>query len=146
MSAEINSIYPIKISDDSVVLNQKFLTFGWGTPLANKANREIQTGQVTVLDRNICPQTFNSRFCAGPSFFGGCQGDDGGAVVFNQTLYGLVDYRSSDYCNEAGAEGHLYVDIVEYREWIESTVDRSSMIMISRALLVLIVGSFIFVL
>lgn len=84
--------------------------------------RELLTGRITVVNRTQCPETFVNRFCAGPSFFGGCQGDDGGAVIANGLLYGLIDYRSAEYCLDTNPV-HLYVDVAgTHREWIETTV------------------------
>lgn len=86
-------------------------------------HRELQTGRITVLNRTSCPQDFTKRFCAGPSYFGGCQGDDGGAAVAEGLLYGLVDYRSDSYCvGQSISPTHLYVDVVSHRDWIEATV------------------------
>lgn len=118
----MSTIQTIEISKVAVPLGQKLLIFGWGDPFINKANREIQAGQITVVDREICHQTFTDRFCAGPDFFGGCSGFDGGAVVNKNTLFGLIDYRSTDYCDES-FQGHLYVDITKYREWIDKASD-----------------------
>lgn len=103
-------------------VGQNLQVFGWGTPLVTDGPRELLTGRITVVNRTECSETFAvNRFCAGPSFYGGCQGDDGGAVIANGKLYGLVDYRSSEYCLNT-IPAHLFVDVVAHREWIETTV------------------------
>lgn len=122
ISSDIETIYAIKISDTSAKLNQTFQIFGWGTPLVNNGSRELLTGRIKIVDREACPQQLIHRFCAGPSYYGGCQGDEGGAVVNSSILYGLVDYRSSEYCEEE-KPAHLYVDVVGYRDWIEHTIN-----------------------
>lgn len=113
----------------------KLQIFGWGTPNNNNASRELQTGGITVVERNICPQNFIDRFCAGPSFFGGCQGDDGGAVYGNRTIFGLIDYRGSNYCDEQ-PPGHLYINIAEYQEWINEVVNGTTKPVLSLLLFV----------
>lgn len=123
------------MSETSANLTQAFQIFGWGTPLTYNGTRELLTGRIVVVDRETCPQTFNNRFCAGPMNFGGCQGDDGGAVVTNSLLYGLVDYRSSMYCEET-QPAHLYVDIVPYRAWIQHTINSSTKQIVSIFLVV----------
>lgn len=115
------TISSILISHNQVTVGQNLQIFGWGTPLVDDGPRELLTGRITVVNRTECPETFVNRFCAGPSFFGGCQGDDGGAAVSKGLLYGLVDYRSSEYC-QTSIPAHLYVDVVAHREWIETTV------------------------
>lgn len=110
------------MSERSAAIGENLQTFGWGTPLISNGHRELQTGRVTVLHRTTCPQSFILRFCAGPAFYGGCQGDDGGAVVADGLLYGLVDYRSTTYCTaESTPPTHLYVDVFEHRDWILTT-------------------------
>lgn len=104
---------------------QKFLIFGWGDPFINKGNLAIQAGQITTVNRDICHAKLVNRFCASPDFFGGCKGYDGGAVVDNKTLFGLIDYRSDDYCNES-LDGHLYIDITKYNEWIDEIISTTS--------------------
>lgn len=121
----MSTIVPIKIADKRAAVNDHLQIFGWGSPLTNSSNRELQTGRITVLDRSVCSIDFTNRFCAGPSYFGGCQGEDGGAVASSGQLYGLIDYRSSQYCSETRA-AHLYVDVFDYREWIASVIGDST--------------------
>jgi hypothetical protein len=124
VSTDILTISFIKMAESSPAKNLKLDIFGWGTPLVNNSNNELQTSQVTVVDRQICTQTFNKRFCASSSF-GGCKGDDGGAVTVDNTLYGLIDYKSDSYC-ETTRENHLFVDISEHRKWIQDIVEGNS--------------------
>lgn len=112
----------MKIAEEMVEESLKLQIFGWGTPLISDGQKEIQTGGITVLDRNICTEQAVNRFCAGPGFYGGCEGDDGGAAIANSKLYGLIDYRPSSYCTEAHA-AHLYVDVTAYREWVIETIN-----------------------
>ena len=104
-----------------MIVGEHLQIFGWGTPLVDDGPRELLTGRITIVNRTHCPESFINRFCAGPNYYGGCQGDDGGAVIAKGLLYGLIDYRSSDYCLTTETP-HLFVDIVEHREWIETTV------------------------
>lgn len=122
VSSDVNTVKSVKIGDETVEESQKLQIFGWGTPLIGDGQKEIQTGGITVLDRNICTEASINRFCAGPSFYGGCEGDDGGAVTVNNKLYGLIDYRLPGYCTETHP-AHLYVDVAAYREWILETIN-----------------------
>jgi len=118
---EFLTISSILISHDPITVGQNLQIYGWGTPLVDDGPRELLTGRITVVNRTECHETFVNRFCAGPRFFGGCQGDDGGAVVSKGLLYGLVDYRSSEYC-QSSIPAHLYIDVAAHREWIETIV------------------------
>lgn len=129
-------ISSIPISQTPLETNQHLQIFGWGTPFLSKGPRELHTGRVTVVDRDVCSETLEKRFCAGPSYYGGCQGDDGGAAIFNKTLAGLIDYRSAEYCSN-DRPGHLYINLEEYREWIEDTVNSSTMTSASILLIVM---------
>lgn len=122
VSSDVTSIKSVKIGEESVEESKKLQIFGWGTPLIGDSQKELQTGGITVLDRNICTEASVNRFCAGPSFYGGCEGDDGGAVIADSKLYGLIDYRPPSYCTETHP-AHLYVDVSVYREWIVETIN-----------------------
>lgn len=121
VSSDDATIAPIMIAGKKAAFGDYFQIFGWGTPQTNSSNRELQTGRINVTVRSVCAHTFDNRFCAGPNFIGGCYGDDGGAAAFDGQLYGLIDYRPSQYCNETRA-AHLYVDVFEYRDWIASII------------------------
>jgi secreted trypsin-like serine protease len=79
-----------------------------------------------------------SHFCGGPSHIGGCPGDDGGATVCDDVLYGLVGWRHEDYCTEH-YKAHLYVDIAPYHDWIAKVTGGSSKNFVSFSLIVLVV-------
>jgi len=130
VSDDLTIINPVNITNTSVAVEEIFQIYGWGAPQTLNGSRELKTGSIKVNERDICPQSHGNRFCAGPTFMGGCQGDDGGAVIANNTLYGLIDYRSADYCREE-QPGHLYINVADYSDWIRDTINSSSMLMAS---------------
>lgn len=79
----------------------------------------------------------STTLCAGPYYVNGCETDDGSPLVCNNKLYGLIDYRSTEYCsmimtNRLGT----YIDLSEFHEWIAEH-SASRRISISAASLVL---------
>ena len=120
-------VKPVTLSGEPAPEGKMLQMFGWGTPFSLTGSRELLTGGITVLHRESCPQNLNNRFCAGPSFFGGCQGDDGGAVVLNASLFGLIDFRTAEYCSGT-YPGHLYIKTTDYNEWIKEVINSSTTI------------------
>lgn len=85
-------------------------------------SRELLKSEINVIEREECPVEYLNHFCAGPSHLGGCEGDDGGAVVCDDVLSGLIGWRYEDYCKDT-YNAHLYVNLENFREW---TVDFTS--------------------
>lgn len=106
----------------SLISSQIFLTrfrifqFG-GAP-------HLLSGDVVIENRDECDVVSNkvtsTTLCAGPYFVNGCETDDGSPLVCNGKLYGLIDFRSDEYCskiimNRLGT----YVDISQFHDWIQ---------------------------
>jgi hypothetical protein len=46
-------------------------------------------------------------------------GDDGGPVVCDNLLFGLIDFTTNNYCNTSVPGRHTpYINIADYHEWI----------------------------
>lgn len=81
--------------------------------------RELLSGNITIVNSEVCPGNMENRFCAGPDFVSGCAGDDGGPVVCNGQLYGLIDFTEIHHCGNAAPGRHTaYINIADYYEWI----------------------------
>lgn len=79
-------------------------------------------GNITIANNGLCGNLAN-RICAGPDFISGCAGDDGGPVVCDDRLYGLIDLTHVSYCNATFAGRHTsYINIADYYEWIVATM------------------------
>lgn len=98
-------------------------------------SNDLLKGDIIVIDKSECIFTYKNHFCAGPDFIGGCEGDDGGAVVCDGMLFGLVGWRYEDYCQET-YNAHMYVDIAPFHQWIYAVTSKSDRIFSSFALLI----------
>lgn len=77
------------------------------------------------MNNNLCGNIPN-RICAGPDFISGCSGDDGGPVICNNRLFGLIDFTDAHYCSQTVAGRHTpYINIPDYHEWIVETIAAS---------------------
>lgn len=80
--------------------------------------RELLAGNINIVSNNICGNRPN-QICAGPDFISGCAGDDGGPVVCNDRLFGLIDFTDIHYCNNSLPGRHTsYISIANYHDWI----------------------------
>ena len=76
------------------------------------------TGNINIVNSNLCGNLPN-RICAGPDYVSGCPGDDGGPVVCNGILSGLIDFTDANYCSNTVAGRHTpYINIADYYAWI----------------------------
>lgn len=81
--------------------------------------RELLTGNIVTVTNDLCTVNMANRFCAGPDYISGCAGDDGGPVVCNNQLVGLIDFTDLNYCNTSSTGRHTaYINIAAYHEWI----------------------------
>lgn len=81
--------------------------------------RELLAGNISIVSSEVCPGNMQNRFCAGPDFVSGCAGDDGGPVVCNGLLYGLIDFTEAHHCGNAVPGRHTaYINIADYFDWI----------------------------
>lgn len=82
-------------------------------------------GNVTIISNNLCTEDVmtDGRICAGPDYIRACQYDDGGPLICNGTLFGLIDYKTSDHCASvrSGQYDH-YINIATYHSWITSVL------------------------
>ena len=76
------------------------------------------TGRVTVVNTSLCFDYIN-RICAGPDYIRGCPGDDGGPLVCNNVVYGLIDFKNGNHCElESTGRYEYYVRIADHHTWI----------------------------
>lgn len=81
--------------------------------------RELLTGNIVTVNNDLCTGNMANRFCAGPEHVSGCAGDDGGPVVCNNQLVGLIDFTDLSHCNTSSIGRHnAYINIASYHEWI----------------------------
>lgn len=130
------------MTNSSVEIGTTCTYYGWGLPksvsfsesrLFNLKNlillqlsgpTELLKGDIEVVDASECSENYHNHFCAGPSHIGGCEGDDGGAVVCGDILHGLVGWRYEGYCSET-IKAHSYVDLSSIKEWIVTITNDS---------------------
>lgn len=82
-------------------------------------------GNVTIVNNSLCTDvTMNAdRICAGPDHIRACQYDDGGPLICNLTLFGLIDFKTPDHCTNVRTGQHdHYINIASYHSWIMSIV------------------------
>lgn len=121
------TIAPIGISDAVIPTNMNCEIYGWGLPLSISGPRELLTGNIVTVDNGLCSGNMANRFCAGPDFISGCAGDDGGPVVCNNQLVGLIDFTDLTYCNTTSAgRHHAYINIADYSEWINEHISATT--------------------
>lgn len=80
---------------------------------------------VIIINNTLCTEVTmnNSRICAGPDHVRACQYDDGGPLICNGTLFGLIDYKAPDHCTNVRAGKHdHYINIASFHSWIMSVV------------------------
>lgn len=91
----------------------------WMTNFQMHGSRELLAGNITTVNSEMCPGNMQNRFCAGPDFVSGCAGDDGGPVVCNGLLYGLIDFTEAHHCgNNVPGRHTAYINIADYFDWI----------------------------
>lgn len=77
---------------------------------------DIEPTEKCVADSN---KITSSTLCAGPYMVNGCETDDGSPLVCRNKLYGLIDYRSPDYCSQTIINRlGTYVDLSQFNDWI----------------------------
>ena len=65
----------------------------------------------------------DDRICAGPDHVRACQYDDGGPLICDGTLFGLIDYKTPDHCANVRTGHHdHYINIASFHSWILSVV------------------------
>jgi hypothetical protein len=112
----------------SPIPHTKCKIYGWSLTTRGERSPHLLSGDVEIEDISACDTTTNkitsTTICAGPYHVNGCETDDGGPVICNNKVVGLIDYRPEGYCsriitNRLGT----YVDIAAYHDWI---IDNSS--------------------
>ncbi|CAO1383660.1 unnamed protein product [Diamesa tonsa] len=119
---EMARVNPISISNSNIPLGSSCDIMGWGTVFSGNGSRELMTGRVNVVDISLCNNVPN-RICAGPDYIRGCPGDDGGPLVCNNVVYGLIDFKNGNHC-ELDSQGRYeyYIRIADYHTWIMQVI------------------------
>lgn len=110
------------------VKGTKCKIYGWSLTTRGEESPHLLSGDVEIEDVNECDTTMNkittTTICAGPYQVNGCETDDGGPLICNGKVFGLIDYRHDGFCSRIYTNRlGTYVDISQYHDWI---VDHSS--------------------
>ncbi|CAO1360598.1 unnamed protein product [Diamesa hyperborea] len=149
LSEENGRINPMPlefISSVTATVGSQCAVMGWARGRLNESI--FIWGNVTIINNTLCTDiTMNEgRVCAGPDFIRACQYDDGGPLICNGSLFGLIDYKTSDHCTNVRTGQHdHYINIATYHSWIMSVLpipvtDTANHTFISYLLILIIVG------
>jgi len=89
----------------------------------------LLTGSVEITEREKCNvnalnKITSTTLCAGPFNVNACKSDEGGPLLCNNVLYGLIDYRAADYCHASHTNLlGTYNDLSSFNEWISENAD-----------------------
>ncbi|CAO1306208.1 unnamed protein product [Diamesa serratosioi] len=126
LSNDVFRVNPLPLSlitDVTATIGSQCFIMGWQPTFSNESM--FNTGSVTIMNNALCTDVTmdESRICAGPDHIRACQYDDGGPLVCNETLFGLIGYKAPDHCvSVRSGQYEHYVNIAMYRSWIISIV------------------------
>lgn len=84
------------------------------------------TGRVNVVNISLCFDYIN-RICTGPDHIRGCPGDDGGPLVCNNVVYGLIDFKNGNHCElDSFGRYEYYIRLADYYTWIQEVIATST--------------------
>jgi trypsin len=107
--------------DTPVVAGTPTQVAGWGlTKPGGVTSGVLMKADVPVFDYDECQSLYNgavlfNEICAGTieNVMDSCEGDDGGALVYNGTLIGVTTWG-----NTCGSYPGIYTNAARYTDWI----------------------------
>ncbi|CAO1383641.1 unnamed protein product [Diamesa tonsa] len=116
------TVSPVSISNTTISLGSKCDIMGWATPFSSNGTKELMKGSVNVVNTSLCFD-FANRVCAGPDNIRGCPGDDGGPLICNNKVYGLIDFKNIDHCKvDNRGRYEYYINVADYYKWIMEVI------------------------
>ncbi|XP_011504757.1 PREDICTED: trypsin-7-like [Ceratosolen solmsi marchali] len=106
---------PASLPTRDIIPGDDVIIAGWGlpTPLKGFFSYNLQKATVKVVTYKYCRENFpfplyNEQFCTYMKKTSARDGDDGGPVISNDTVIGIMIYRSSSVHDACDIQSNLY--------------------------------------
>jgi trypsin len=128
-----DDIRPINLTTTNLVNNTTCIVSGWGTTLdtIDDMNSKLLYAEVPIVDWETCNKAYSAftypigdkAICAGTTGKDFCQGDNGGPLVCDNSLAGIISFGyGCSYKNYPS----VYTEVSKYLKWIEDQKTRPS--------------------
>ncbi|KAG5676492.1 hypothetical protein PVAND_006323 [Polypedilum vanderplanki] len=125
MPSNALNIQPIALSQNSPIVGDECEIFGFGQARSLTAPSQMLVGKIEIYDISACHHENRESMICSNSNTSPCNGDEGGPVVCNHHVSGIIDYFDFNHCRiDVEIRRTTYMNVADYRNWIEEHMRR----------------------